>query len=117
MIVIPVILVIGIALVAYQTIRRPSLAHHGDSSHASGDNTRPGTTVGWASLWTLGVAVLAQMATATLVIWGGAPFGAIACALALVAMLRFHDRGLLLWLPVVAGLFLVAFPFLMWLGG
>jgi hypothetical protein len=28
-----------------------------------------------------------------------------------------HDRGLLLWLPLVVGLLLVVFPFAFWVGG
>lgn len=117
MLVLSVVLVVGTVVAAYWALHRPALAHQGGSAPAAGREFRPSTSLGWASVWVLAAAVVAQLSTTSLVIWGGAPFAAVAFVLALVAMVRHHDRGLLLWMPVVGGLFVAAFPFLMWLGG
>jgi hypothetical protein len=68
-------------------------------------------------VWTLLAALVLQIALSAVVIWGGAPLGAVACVLAVVAMVYTHDRGLLLWLLLVVGLLLVVFPFAFWVGG
>jgi hypothetical protein len=68
-------------------------------------------------VWTLLAALVLQIALSAVVIWGGAPLGAVACARAVVAMVHAHDRGLLLWLPLVFGLVLVVFPLAFWVGG
>jgi hypothetical protein len=74
----------------------------------------PSSYLGKVALWLLvaglfvGPVSRIEGPVATTFLDGFAPLGLVACALAIVAFVRYHDRGLLLVVPVVVGFVLIA---------
>jgi hypothetical protein len=74
----------------------------------------PSSYLGKASLWLLLAGLLVgpvsriEGPVAMNFLDGFAPLGIVACALAIVAFARHHDRGRLLLVPVVVGFVLIA---------
>jgi hypothetical protein len=113
-----VLIGIGVAtMVRHRTAHAAGPAGTGVTVEHREHHLAPTTRVGVWSLWLLALAFVAQLALTTVVIWGGAPFAAVAMVLAIVAMTRHHDRSPLLWIVVAVGLLFVAFPFAFWIGG
>jgi hypothetical protein len=114
MVLLPVLVLVGVIVAVYALAHRHAAAPAGAAGASAHRRLAPTSRVGTWSLWVLLAAVVMQFGLSTAVGWAGAPFGAASFVLALLAMVREHDRSPLLWLPVVVGSFVAGFPFLFW---
>ena len=109
----PLLLVLGIVLGISVFAHRHAVATAGGTG-ATAHHLTPTSRIGAWSLWVLLAAAVAQLGLSTVVVWAGAPFGALSSAMAILAMARQHDRSPLLRLAVLIGGFVAAFPLLFW---
>jgi hypothetical protein len=92
-------------------------ARGGHQLHLTARFLLPTSRAGDWALWAVTAGVVAQGALAARVSWGGAPFGALAALLALVALGRHQERSPLVPLALVVGLFAALLPAALWAVG
>lgn len=122
MLFIPIALVVVGGVIVYRMLaqrRHPASAVAGQGAPGIQRDTQvmPASREGTWSLWvSLAAIVLAAVPTFPRV-FTSLPLAVIAVALALVAMIRRHDRAALLWLPVVFGLGILITFTAFWIAG
>jgi hypothetical protein len=123
MLFLPVALLVVVGVLAFR-----ALAHRAHpSSRAAGDvptdaghvktQVMPTSLEGtWSLVVALGAMILRAIPTMPHA-YTSIPLAVVAAALALVAMIRRHDRAAVLWLPVVFGVGIVVIGVAFWVGG